>query len=287
MADISGTATYEDGTALSGATVTAEDQEAGEVIGTTTTNADGTYTITDVPATTAQVLIEHQENGTVYRDYAKPYVVVESALVGNPVSFWPHKEGSGSVLYDTEGTRDGDIIGSTWQTGAGYEDIYLEHDGTDDYVSLGTWAMPNTNGAFSVVMWVRFDAPTGDSQPMFGEQSASIRIHKSGSGDNVYSRWHNASEIEVIPAGSLTSGWHMLAVTRAEDDTARSYYDDNGVHDTNTWGETPSSVEHQLASTVGWSSEFVGATDYVLLYDYQLTDQEILDIYNDTSGNYP
>ena len=289
MPDITGPPVTLDGAALQGAKITAINNDTGEVLGTTTTDASGNWTITVGGGQTVHVLAEYDDGaGTRYQEHSKPFIVVESTgPLGNPVSWWPHNEGSGTVLGDSIGTLDGDIIGSTWQTGAGYEDIYLAHDGVDDYVSLGTWTMPNTNGAFSVVMWVRFDDPLGPSQPLFGSNTSSVRFHKSGSGDNVYARYHNANTVEIIPAAGLTAGWHMCAITRAEDGTGRGYYDNQGLQGTGTWAETLGSVEHRLASTTGWTETHNGATDYVALYDYQLTAQQILDIYNDTSANYP
>ena len=287
MADLSGTATKDDGTAIGGAKITAENQDTGEVSKTTTTNTDGTYTISGVSPMTAQVLIEYEENGTVYRDYANPYVTVESQFVGDPTSFWGFDEGSGTTLNDSLGSFDGTINGATWQTGAGYGDTYLQFDGTDDDVALGSWIHPNTNGAYTQVCWAAPADPLGPSQTIFGPYSQA-RLHKSGSGDEIYTRVNQNPTPTIVPTDVITADtWYMLAVTRDASGNITTYRDNVGVVATATEDHTFSEASIAFGSDAAGSKFYNGAIDYTLLYDYELTEQEILDIYNDTSGNYP
>ena len=294
MAEISGTATYEDGTALSGATVTAEDQEAGEVVGTTTTNADGTYTITDVPGTTAQVLIEYEENGTVYRDYAKPYVTVETV----EPTFWSdalhrynHDEGSGSTLTDTgaAGTlSDGTITGSVWDSSISqYQGASLDHDGTDDYVTATNQdTMDGFTTGMTVVCWLRpRDTSARQSFATVGSSwiirvdsgQWHVYIWDDSTGD--YTRW----AYDTYPPATDT--WFRVGF-RWSSGNHTELIADGTTYTHDATGGAGVAVDTVATSTSdlempGTSNQYNGYMDGpLMIWDYALTDQEVQDDYD-------
>lgn len=76
FASVTGTVTV-DGTALEGATITGINDTTGSVYGTTTTDANGDYSIDFPVGDTAHLLMEYDDGTNQYNDKSKPFVVVE------------------------------------------------------------------------------------------------------------------------------------------------------------------------------------------------------------------
>lgn len=288
MPDITGPAVTLDGTAIQGALITVIHTDTGAVLGETTTDASGNWTITVDAGQTVHVLAEYEDSeGTLYQEHSHPFVTVESTgPVGTPTHWWPHDTGSGTTLYDNAGTADSQTwVGSVWQSGDGYGGYHVWHDGTDDYIRFGTnFPIPNTNGAMSQTMWFRPER-FADQEVMFGDYN-DFWLAKEDD-DSVVASYNNRSvDVPVIPAGTLTSEWYFIAATRDEAGNISTYYNDNGLQNTAVHDHVDQGEQHAIGANAGNNNFYQGATDDLRLYDYELTAQDVLDIYTNTSANY-
>jgi len=99
------------------------------------------------------------DGSTVFR-------AIPDSVVDNMDNYYFTDEGSGQTLFDDGSpTHNFAITGGSWQTGVGQNDVYLELDGTDDYlnnqdgtywdtetISFGKWLNPdNTSDSQTVV----------------------------------------------------------------------------------------------------------------------------------------
>lgn len=191
MADITGTVTL-DGTALEGAKITAIDQEVGDVIGTATSAADGSYTIANSRNTTALCLMEYDDGaGTAYQAHSQPFVTVESALAA-PVSaeyWWPMDEGSGTTIADNVSTADGTLTGAGWVTGTWMGDSAVSFDGVDDYATATVGSQAHS--LLTVACTVE-----ASSWPAELDQILDAEVHPSTGALGRFFRNNNGSNIQ-------------------------------------------------------------------------------------------
>ena len=76
--------------------------------------------------------------------------IPDSELTQTADHIWYHNEGQGTTLGDSVGNKDGVIDGSSWGSGQGTEDVYLDHDGANDFVDLGDFTY---TGSMSAAIW--------------------------------------------------------------------------------------------------------------------------------------
>lgn len=289
MPDVTGPSVTLDGNPIAGAEIAVVNNDTGAVLGTTETDAAGNWSVTVDGGQTVHVLAKYEDSGgTLYQEHSKPFVVIESTgPTGTETHWWPIDEGSGTTLTDNAGSLDSQSwVGAAWRSGDGNGGHHLFFDGTDDTIGFGSFILPNTNGAFSAVMWTSFPDPTAARGCIFGSYN-DFWFARLSDGAVVASYNNRSVDVEILPAAETTADtWYMIAATRDEAGNITTYRDNLGAQNTAVHDHANTSENHNLGSNVGNNEFNYGLADDLRLYDYELTAQDVLDIYNATSGNY-
>jgi len=135
---------------------------------------------------------------------------------------WDTDEGSGSTLTDTIGSLDGSINGATWTTGEGTGGVYLDYDGTDDFVDFGSASQSglshwSNDGAGTLLFWVYpRSGMDGDIQPIIavdvGESSNTFDLGFQDGGLRFESNGGDLYQIRDV--GSMViDEWQVIAAS--------------------------------------------------------------------------
>lgn len=97
---------------------------------------------------------------------------IRNSLLTNLVSEWKLDETSGTTTYDSWGTNNGTLVGSShlpvWTTESNcISKNCLEFDGAEDRVSMGNQSSLNINGEVTLSGWVNFYR-VGQEEGLFG-----------------------------------------------------------------------------------------------------------------------
>lgn len=297
MADITGTATL-DGAALANAKITAINDTQGVVEATTTTAADGTYTLTVTGGDTYHVLFEYDDGaGTQYQDHSQPFVAVESSAP----AFWSESlhryqftEGSGTTVADSGSAAtlsDLTLNGPSWTTDAIHEGWATSYDGTDDYATASSQStMSGYTSGMTCLLWAKIENQTG--------RLGIVGVYDSNNADRSWIFEQNSqNELRVFYSADGTnytnSGWSSFSsygqwirfAIRWESGQSFAMFMD-GTEVSPSWsGSTvaelyQSSAPLDIARSTLSSAFLAGQVDDLHLYDRALTDQEIQDDYN-------
>jgi hypothetical protein len=203
------------------------------------------------------------------------------------ISHWSFDEGEGTIAYDSAGNNDGTIYGATWTMGK--IDGALSFDGVNDYVDLPDTVKNYLGTSYTFSIWIKPEAIPGIH---------SIAAYRRSTLDMGYQvllqLQHNNSDVQFIvgslgnnatasyPDALTTNTWYHIAGVR-EGNILNIYV--NGVRG------TPGSAMIGAISpdnfkigaihccNHGLLSFFNGIIDDVVIFDWALSDQEILEIY--------
>ncbi|UCG46930.1 MAG: hypothetical protein JSU94_15700 [Phycisphaerales bacterium] len=195
-----------------------------------------------------------------------------------PVACWHLDESSGSVAYDSSGSKHGTLYGEPiWWPGGGKIDGALELDGIDDYISV-PFVLDPAAAPFSVFAWAKGGGP---GQVIISQLDCTIgRITYLGS------TWLGTDPSEgglitglmEIPFGALESGhvitdgeWHHVGLVYDCDASQRRLYVD-GVEvaaDTSPVGGVSSGGSLYIGAGryLGAGGFFSGLLDDIRIYD--------------------
>ena len=178
MPDITGPPVTLDGAAIQGAAITAINNDTGAVLGETTTDSAGNWTITVAGGQTVHVLSEYEGgDGTLYRDQSRPFMVIESTSglpqpVGTPFVWYPMDEGTGTTVTDNTATHDATIQGdASWVTGTWIGDAAVDGGtagtggGWIETTTFGTYGS-QTDGQIAICLTAQI--PAGDDSYLVG-----------------------------------------------------------------------------------------------------------------------
>ncbi|MCK4751820.1 MAG: hypothetical protein KAS75_00130, partial [Planctomycetes bacterium] len=222
----------------------------------------------------------------ILTDYWLWGVVVPNSLV----SHWKFDETSGATAYDSAGTNHGILAnGTVWTTGQ--IDGALYFDGSDDYVSVPDSLELNITGDITISAWVNFTA--GGS-----EQAIVTKTVSNGAINNPFDfRTSSAAEPTLRFVRADASGaeivfstepipiqsWHHVAI-RIENNVADFYVD--GDITGKTGGLTKPATGNSNPLLIGKRDDgwpFNGKIDDVRIYNYALSAEEILSLYQQGS----
>ena len=153
MPTVTGPPVTHDGTAVSGALVVVINNDTGEPLDWTTTDASGNWTTTVGGGQMVQPLIKYRDaNGNLHQEYNKPYVVTESTILGEATNRWDFDSADAgtTIVADQIGTADISITGATW-IASGYLGNGLDFDGVDDTAATQTGIMSNAEESFAML----------------------------------------------------------------------------------------------------------------------------------------
>jgi len=245
---------------------------AGVISGTPTVEEAQTFTI------------EVTDNASVTA--TKEFTLTILAAVTGLIAHWKFDEGSGTTAGDSAGSNTGTLVnGPTWATGQ--VNGALDFDGVDDFISLPDMGTVESY-PFTFSAWYKSSSKTADVllfQGLASESSKRVMLYFNtdvgGEGRITYNL-KNSPNLEVEIIGSDSDGlWHhAVGVSRASNDhelfvdgvSIGTSTNDNGTHSVDT---------AFIGKSVEANSEFTGVIDEVRIYDRALTNQEVLDLYNE------
>ena len=207
-------------------------------------------------------------------------VVVDVTLVNRSQIYWTLDETTGTTVFDqTAFLRDGAALGGLdlgLNNVAGKYGTAIHFDGVDD--SIETTNLPNDLTAYTVGLWVKADS-AGQTN-----YTSVLNNNSSGSDFQLEADGTNYDYTGIGGAGvfgAITTDWVHLAIT-CDGVSSRLYY--NGSFVTGV-----ASADNDFGSLIiganrASDQHFAGSVDEVRLYDYQLSDSAITDLYNGTMG---
>jgi hypothetical protein len=222
-------------------------------------------------------------------------------LTDGLIGCWNFDEGRGSVAHDSSGNgNDGSINGATWTTGT-YGSA-LEIIDTNYIGNIPASFDDSITTAITVTAWIKWYGPSsyphdciifdGRGDPYI-ESGFSFRIDSWSADNKLFFGLNDIAGVEIcrsissIPIGSWT---HVAAVFDDSLDLCRLYI--NGYLD-NTAAITKAYHQSEAEAVIGnnhyldnWAP-INGIEDQVRIYNRALSGSEILDLYNNPSGNQP
>ncbi len=140
------------------------------------------------------------------------------------VLYLPGYPAQGSTIQDFSGQgNNGTITGATWKRlPSGL--WYLDFDGNDDYITLGSASVLNfTSGDFSILAWINIDSTGNSQQHIFGRgldttDGYSFWINGVPGTAQLYFRTSQAAadQDSFGDAGTLPlDGWLLVGVSRS------------------------------------------------------------------------
>lgn len=150
---------------------------------------------------------DHNDATIVKQGYriASPYKA--ASLVG----YWAFHEDSGSTAYDfsgnnNDGTINGATVGATGLLGTSS----YSFDGTDDYVSLPTFAAPS---AYTVAFWSNLDNHNSDHQQLTMADGPHFLVRSETDGNQYLYHRNDSATWVSISAASATGSWIFWTAT--------------------------------------------------------------------------
>ena len=223
-----------DGTGTGGATVYVIDTDASPptVVGTATTNSDGTWSVDVGLETTIESKLEYQDpdTGEVYQVHNKPYVSHTPSIFTDATNRWDFtsSDAGTTTVVDQNGTNDLSITGASWIS-AGYDGHGLSFDGVDDYANTSAGITSNAEETWAVLARGIDPSATdgivaahgsawafGDLNYAFSARSGDI----SNAGEMQLREYRWADSATEYQSGAATStDWHLYSVSFDETGT--------------------------------------------------------------------
>jgi hypothetical protein len=210
------------------------------------------------------------------------------------VGWWKLDETSGTIAYDSAGTKHGTLYGGpVWQPTGGKINGALQFDGSNDYVSLpiGSLISSLTNSTFAT--WVNWSGTGGDWQRIFDFGSGTNvnmfltpRNGTTGTMRFAITTGGAGSEDRTTAPQALSIGWHHVAITIDAVNKKHTLYLDGSVVAQKTAASyTPSSLSNTTQNWLGRSQYpdpyFNGSLDDFRIYNGILGLNEITQLWAD------
>jgi len=248
--------------------------------------------VSSVPSTSAVVYVEipslPKASKDIYMYYGNAGATSESdvSIISSAPSvgltgWWKMNDNAASttVVDSSSGAKNGALnVNTNTKTTAGRPgSLYsaLSFNGSPDRVTVSNYSLDHSQ-PFSVSFWMKYSSG-GQSygNPIYFVGGNAVRLERNGTASNFY--W-------VIGGGSPNIGtvsydtWHMVTLT-SNGSTYKIYLDGNYLSSySDTDNVSSASLEFGSAST--WSRGIVGAMQDILIYNRELNNTEITQIYN-------
>jgi hypothetical protein len=195
-------------------------------------------------------------------------------------------EGSGTIANDSSGNgNNGTISGATWATGKSGSG--LSFDG-NDYVNKATpSAVLKPSLEVATAAWIKMSGTdTGGAEIVSMGDSYAIRVQTNGNIQFFYYNGTTWKSIITTGVNVRDGAWHHIVGQKTS--TALQIYVDGiskaSTPNTGTIAYTQGTGlfigKHGNGGTI---YDFVGSIDDVRIYNRALSNQEVLDLYNNTS----
>lgn len=267
---ISGTVTDADGNTVDGATVVAIDQADDEIIGSTTTASDGTYSISASQDTDAHVLVEYDDGSTWHHDFSYPWVAVESDAYIDTFDSWDGSNYSGDTSMFTSVSSpavSGSALGNVSD-----EDYYHEIVSTS-----GLSNYPAKGNRFEIYVQGDTLSSKCDVYMLFGAADGSnmYRARLKLSGGYMWLEEQSSGSSSDLAEGGvdwafsentyykLEVTWDDGSINGTDNEITMTVYDQDG-----TDPQSISAVDNTHAGNTGWGVAYaIGATSKRVYYD--------------------
>ena len=289
---ISATLTDEDGTFTAADTVSVNVAAVAPVLtiaGPTAVN-EGPYTLNLAASNTFKCTSTVSQ----FRFEAKG----ETGLVG----YWKLDEQTGTTAADTSGTGNTGTLtnGVRWWNqifnngttasaigspiGFFYDGGWVDLDGTDDYISLGTTSIPVANASQSISLQVYYDATTATQQNFYSlvDATAAHNIQLGFHSSNI-AAWKSGGTDLVTYAIPAASAWHHVVYTYDSSTATHKLYVDGTLRSTNTSTAADTAGSAPYYATIGayranggtYGQFYDGRIDDVRVYNVALTAKQV------------
>lgn len=236
-------------------------------------------------------------------DYARtPAQIAWDYNRGAPVGWWKMDEGEGTTAHDASGNSNHGALtnmDSTTDWVSGQFNSALDFDGSDDYVSLDTQASSSVlqmgAGAVTVSHWVKLTSTTDYRTIFFGGATGGATGYgtgfQTGSTNIRYETYGSSGGRQVfsINGGITLNQWyHIVAIFDGINNKMKLYV--NGVEKDNRDISDPGTVTYSgtfaIGSHGGAGWYLPGQIDDVRVYNYDLTPEQVKQIYNNGAINF-
>ncbi len=182
--------------------------------------------------------------------------------------------------------NDGLYVGNAFSSNiSGIYDDALILDGNGDYVDAGSNL--NLVNNFTWTAWVK-PVSSGTDLIIFGSSSSRSSLKVSSAGKLVF-RYYNAGLFDLLTSSSSIQPDRYYYVTVTKDSVNGSKLYINGTFEGNLSVTADIGAVSPFKTFLGWdagSKYFNGSIDEVMIFDKALTQQEIIDIYNNQSRRF-
>jgi len=237
----------------------------------------------------------------IYMYYGNPTVASASDVIATfirvidgLVACWHLDEGSGTVAHDTSGNdNDGTIYGATWVDGKFGK--ALNFDGVDDYVEAPDSASLDIADSVTVETWLYIEKSEAEQKFIAKKYNYVLWIQAN---NEIRFADTLGNYVDTDPITEFNKFIHVIAVFKGKSgdavtlDNAQIYINGvaRGTHADGTWSaQTGQGYALRLGDWYG-SDYLDGILDEVRIYNRALSEEEILDLYNNygyTTTNYP
>lgn len=197
------------------------------------------------------------------------------------IAHYAFDEGTGTIVGDSSGNgNDATVNGATWTNGI--ISGALSFDGTNDYVTT-PYIDYSSLPALTITFWVYVpqDNPSGHNI-VLGNADNNCG---EGFSFSHYSNenWYFYHASQTMPVNPVIYGWQHVALIIEPNTEKRAYI--NGILESQS-GIGTYNLDTGNNTFIGMSSfgdYYNGTIDDIRIYNYALTSQEILDLYNQIS----
>lgn len=211
---------------------------------------------------------------------------------GQLEAFWPANDASGDLTNESQDTtgRDLSVSGATHANRTGPFGLsYIDFDGSDDYAENSGGL--TGSGSLTLMAWVLYDDLGGGGNPGIHHIASTSFSNKNVGGwvdasdGSVWGRiQHSNGRLDFNDGLSNTTSsgtwfWHAIVVNSGTDArlfTDGTKYDSGSIGTVDTWD----SIRIGRQGTDWWD----GPHAMWRIYDYALTDSEVISLYDDVQA---
>ncbi|MBR9682450.1 MAG: DUF2341 domain-containing protein, partial [Candidatus Aenigmarchaeota archaeon] len=196
----------------------------------------------------------------------------------------PFEGGSNSTYTkDYSGnSNDGIVNGSTWNSTGGYDGKgAFEFDDVDDYIETGlNLSDMNTDWSFSA--WIKGNIDT-DEMCIFGEDGVGSNLCMGRNNDLLWLRATGITNFNFLNTNISDNDWHHVVFLGNSTDTS-AYLDGTLGEVVNESLNLPNRELLWIGGQAGTSRYWNGTIDDVRVYNYSLSAEQILELYNNKTN---
>ncbi len=225
-----------------------------------------------------------------------PYVAqAGSALNNGLIINYTFDEGGGTTITDTVSSKSGTLVGGpTWVAGKVGSGA-IQFDGVDDYIDTSNITTMSSLSAQTVCAWVKLDNAALTNQAVMSKISGSNGLFFQVTSASSIAYGYNGASFVKSPTGVLQSNtwqyWcgvfdHSLGTNKHKiylDGTSLTL-GTNGSPD-NVSGTGSNTENFQINKLNSYNRWLKGAIDDVRVYNRALSQQEISDLFANTTSN--